>query len=80
MKTFPLLLCLLISTTFYAQKKDKNNPKKEESKWEVANPGKDFNYKTHSFATTEGTWMNLDVSPDGKEIVFDFVFANPFAR
>ncbi|MDP2686114.1 MAG: amidohydrolase family protein [Aequorivita sp.] len=73
MKTFPLLICLLISTTFYAQKKDKNDPKKEDPKWEVANPGKDFNYKTHSFTTTEGTWMNLDVSPDGKTIAFDML-------
>ncbi|MDP6446742.1 MAG: hypothetical protein QF805_23320, partial [Pirellulaceae bacterium] len=23
--------------------------------------------------TTEGTWMNLDVSPDGKRIVFDML-------
>lgn len=73
MKTFPLLLCLLISTTFYAQKKDQNDPKKEDPKWEVANPGKDFNYKTHSFTTTEGTWMNLDVSPDGKTLAFDML-------
>ena len=26
-----------------------------------------------AFATQEGTWMNLDVSPDGKEIVFDLL-------
>jgi hypothetical protein len=25
------------------------------------------------FTTTEGTWMNLDVSPEGKEIVFDLL-------
>ncbi len=73
MKTFQLLICLLISTTFYAQKKDKKDKEKEEPKWEVANPGKDFNYKTHSFTTNEGTWMNLDVSPDGQTIVFDML-------
>lgn len=73
MKIFPFLLCLLISVSFYAQKKNKKDKEKEESKWEVANPGKDFNYKTHSFTTNEGTWMNLDVSPDGKTIAFDML-------
>ena len=45
----------------------------DNAKWDVANPGKDFNYKTHSFNTDEGTWMNLDVSPDGQTIVFDML-------
>ncbi len=29
--------------------------------------------KTVSFTTTEGTWMNVDVSPDGSTIVFDLM-------
>jgi Tol biopolymer transport system component/imidazolonepropionase-like amidohydrolase len=29
--------------------------------------------KTVRFTTNEGTWMNLDVSPDGREIVFDLM-------
>ena len=29
--------------------------------------------RTISFTTDEGTWINLDVSPDGQEIVFDLV-------
>ncbi len=69
------LLCSLLLLTFtvslHAQKnKDK---KDEETKWDVSNPGKDFKYKTHSFNTDEGTWMNLDVSPNGQTIVFDML-------
>jgi len=67
------LLCILITFSLAAQKKKKNDSNKENAKWDVSAPGKDFNYKTHSFTTTEGTWMNLDVSPDGKTIVFDML-------
>lgn len=73
MKLLSTLLIFTISLTLTAQKKKKKDSEKSEAKWEVANPGKDFNYKTHSFTTDEGTWMNLDVSPDGQTIVFDMV-------
>ncbi len=72
-KLFPTLLLCALSLTLTAQKKNKKDKEKEDPKWEVANPGEDFNYKTHSFTTDEGTWMNLDVSPDGKTIVFDLL-------
>lgn len=42
-------------------------------KWDVANPAGQFNYKDVPLSTDEGTWMNLDVSPDGKQIVFDML-------
>ena len=71
MRIFCTLLILLFTLTTHAQKK--KDKKEEDTKWDVANPGKDFNYKTHSFTTNEGTWMNLDVSPNGQTIVFDML-------
>jgi imidazolonepropionase-like amidohydrolase/Tol biopolymer transport system component len=65
-KLFALLGLFLMCTAFAQDKKTTE-------KWDVSNPKGDFNYKNHSFTTNEGTWMNLDVSPDGKMIVFDMM-------
>src|SRR5262245_40700471 len=44
---------------------------KDATKWDVANPPGPFTEA--SINTDEGTWMSVDVSPDGKEIVFDLL-------
>ena len=52
----------------------------DKKKWDVNNPGGP--QKEVSFTVNEGTWMNLDVSPDGKEIVFDLlgdIYIMPFS-
>ena len=44
---------------------------KDQQKWDVNarhGPGHDV-----AIDTTTGTWMNLDVSPDGREIAFDLL-------
>ncbi|HBR54757.1 MAG TPA: amidohydrolase, partial [Flavobacteriaceae bacterium] len=77
MKINPFLLAVMLfcTTNSYTQKKNKkkDSKEKETTEWNVADPGMGFNYKTHSFTTDEGTWMNLDVSPDGQTIVFDML-------
>ncbi|OJJ23312.1 amidohydrolase [marine bacterium AO1-C] len=64
-KAFLGLLICLTSVGVIAQKR------KGTKKWDVAKPGEPS--KTVTFTVKEGTWMNLDVSPDGKEIVFDML-------
>lgn len=58
----------MLSTSIYGQK------------WNVENPTGPS--KKLTFTTDEGTWMDLDVSPDGKSIVFDLlgdIYTMPFA-
>ena len=64
-QTTLLIILLLVIQSFWAQQKNK--------KWDVNNPHKDWKYKNFTLDTNEGTWMNLDVSPDGKTIVFDML-------
>ncbi|WP_423819807.1 amidohydrolase family protein [Salinimicrobium sp. TIG7-5_MAKvit] len=68
----PLLALLLLMTTsaIFAQEEEK----KDDKKWDVNDPyTSDWNIKEVALNTNEGTWMNLDVSPDGKQIVFDLL-------
>ncbi|MEP2771067.1 MAG: amidohydrolase family protein [Fulvivirga sp.] len=63
MKIVKVLLLLILPLSLFAQDK----------KWDVANPEGDWGFKEIDLSTDEGTWMNLDVSPDGTQIVFDLL-------
>lgn len=70
-------LSLLLLSFFCA---DAQSQKKDD-KWDVANPGTNWEFDSFTLETNEGTWMNLDVSPDGKNIVFDMlgdIYIMPF--
>jgi imidazolonepropionase-like amidohydrolase/Tol biopolymer transport system component len=60
-----LTVCVTVfySIPLFSQEKDK--------KWDVNNPP--LPTKSFTLRTDEGTWMNIDISPDGKNIAFDLL-------
>jgi len=70
LKVLSLFLIITNFNTAFAQDKDE----KKDEKWDVSAPyPEDWEFQTLNLDTDEGTWMNLDVSPDGKTIVFDLL-------
>lgn len=62
---FLLLLCLCQPS--FSQEKEET----KKDKWNVNTPALPF--KQVSITTNEGSWISLDVSPDGGQIVFDML-------
>ncbi|TBV24828.1 amidohydrolase [Meridianimaribacter sp. CL38] len=60
-------LILLITLSVFGQ------GTKKDSVWNVSNPQGNWDFKDIKLSTNEGTWMNIDVSPNGKLIVFDML-------
>jgi len=74
MKHFALAFLLACSPFALAQdaaKTDTKSATPEKKKWDVNNPPGEK--ATVNLDTKTGTWMTVDVSPDGKQLVFDML-------
>ena len=67
-----VVVALCLGTVVAAKKdKDSKGDKDEPPEWDVAAPPGDW--KTVTIDTTETTWSEVDVSSDGKTILFDML-------
>src|SRR5262245_16008331 len=70
LNVFVIFVLLLPIAAFGQDAEKKDDEKKDEKK---AEPLPLKVAETIKFTTNEGTWMSLDVSPDGKWITFDML-------
>jgi imidazolonepropionase-like amidohydrolase/Tol biopolymer transport system component len=70
-----LVFCAGLATSRGDEAKAPAEPaaKKDGDKWDVTNPPGAGTAKNAAIDVTEGTWMNVDVSPDGSTIAFDLL-------
>ncbi len=72
-----LLASILLASQWLAvsalRAQDEKKDDKKEEKWDVNAPVGLGSAHEVAIDVDEGTWMSLDVSPDGKEIVFDLL-------
>src|SRR6201992_64979 len=71
-RTLLLLILALTSLSLPARADDDQKPKdKPEEKWDTTLAR--GTTREIAFDTSEGTWMSVDISPDGKWVVFDLL-------
>ena len=65
------MMMLLPASQSIAFEKEAANKKDDKPSWSVNDPQGKF--KTVDIDVRQGTWMNIDLSPDGKTIAFDLL-------
>ena len=70
-KYFLSLFLLITSLTITSQTTKKNTKDSLSTSWDVSSPALPF--KEVTISTDEGTWMSVDISPDGSTLVFDLL-------
>lgn len=70
-KILSVVLSIVLSCTFLAAASAKKPEEKKDVAANINAPRSDA--RKISFQTSEGTWMSVDLSPDGKTVVFDLL-------
>lgn len=71
-KLLSIFVALVVTTSLQAfDKPAKETQEKDSQKWDVNHPPGEAYFA--DIDVTQGTWMNVDVSPDGKTVLFDLL-------